>query len=143
MIDLKAIREVASVTSDNERMQFKPPSIIALCDEIERLTACLNKANDQAEHFEREWYLRGDRLEAAETEVLEQARLLGIGGEKELALMAKLEAAEKDAARYRYLRESNCVTGKGVGSSVKSGWFVNLSYESLDAAIDAAMKEQK
>lgn len=58
-------------------------------------------------------------------------------------LLDRLEAAEKDAARYRYLRESNCVTGKGVGSSVKSGWFVNLSYESLDAAIDAAMKEQK
>ena len=31
-------------------------------DEIERLTACLKKANDQAEHFEREWYLRGDEI---------------------------------------------------------------------------------
>ena len=29
-------------------------------DEIERLTQALKKANDQAEHFEREWYLRGD-----------------------------------------------------------------------------------
>lgn len=42
-----------------------------------------------------------DRLEAAETEVLEQARLLGIGGEKELALMAKLEAAEKEIQLVR------------------------------------------
>jgi hypothetical protein len=34
-------------------------------DEIERLTQELKKANDQAEHFEREWYLRGDALEVA------------------------------------------------------------------------------
>jgi hypothetical protein len=32
--------------------------------EIERLIGCLAKANTQAEHFEREWYLRGDRIEA-------------------------------------------------------------------------------
>ena len=37
-----------------------------------------------------------DRLEAAESDALEQARLNGIGAEKELALMAKLEAAEKE-----------------------------------------------
>lgn len=39
-----------------------------------------------------------DRLEEAESDCLEQARLNGIGAEKELALMAKLEAAEKDIA---------------------------------------------
>jgi len=32
--------------------------------ENEALRVSLNKANDQAEHFEREWYLRGDELEA-------------------------------------------------------------------------------
>ena len=37
-----------------------------------------------------------DRLEAAESDAIEQARLNGIGAEKELALMAKLEAAEKE-----------------------------------------------
>ena len=44
-----------------------------------------------------------DRLEEAESDGLEQARLNGIGAEKELALMAKLEAAEKerDALRAR------------------------------------------
>lgn len=31
-------------------------------EEIARLRACLEKANNQAEHFEREWYLRGDEL---------------------------------------------------------------------------------
>jgi len=32
--------------------------------EVERLTSALTKANSQAEHFEREWYLRGDEVEA-------------------------------------------------------------------------------
>ena len=42
-----------------------------------------------------------DRLEAAENDALEQARLNGIGAEKELALMAKLEAAEKEIRLLR------------------------------------------
>ena len=36
-----------------------------------------------------------ERLEAAESECLEQARLSGMGSEREAALLAKLEAAEK------------------------------------------------
>ncbi len=39
-----------------------------------------------------------DRLEAAESDALEQARLNGMGASREAALMAKLEAAEKDIA---------------------------------------------
>mgnify|MGYP000131372059 CR=1 FL=1 len=39
-----------------------------------------------------------DRLEAAEADALEQARLNGMGSEREAALMVKLEAAEKDIA---------------------------------------------
>ena len=38
-------------------------AMAAMDEKIERLTACLKKANDQAEHFEREWYLRGDEIE--------------------------------------------------------------------------------
>ena len=34
--------------------------------EVERLTGCLARANSQAEHFEREWYLRGDEVERLE-----------------------------------------------------------------------------
>ena len=37
-----------------------------------------------------------DRLEDAESDALEQARLNGMGSEREAALMAKLEAAEKE-----------------------------------------------
>ena len=41
-----------------------------------------------------------DRLETAESEVLEQARLNGMDSEREATLMAKLEAAEKDRANF-------------------------------------------
>lgn len=37
-----------------------------------------------------------DRLEAAEADALEQSRLNGVGSEREAALLAKLEAAEKE-----------------------------------------------
>lgn len=44
----------------------------ALRVEVERLTECLHRANAQAEHFEREWYLRGEEVDAlcAELEAL-------------------------------------------------------------------------
>lgn len=37
--------------------------VIELERENKRLTDALIKANAQAEHFEREWYLRGDEIE--------------------------------------------------------------------------------
>ena len=42
-----------------------------------------------------------DRLEAAESDGLEQARLNGMGGEREAALLSKLEAAEKERDALR------------------------------------------
>jgi hypothetical protein len=42
---------------------YASAAVAAAADEIERLTAALAKANSQAEHFEREWYLRGDEVE--------------------------------------------------------------------------------
>lgn len=36
----------------------------AAADEVARLRAALKQANDQAERFERGWYLRGDAIEA-------------------------------------------------------------------------------
>ena len=38
-------------------------TIDTLSAEKDRLTACLKKANISTEHFEREWYLRGDELD--------------------------------------------------------------------------------
>ena len=42
-----------------------------------------------------------DRLEAAESDALEQARLNGMGASREASLMAKLEAAEKERDKYK------------------------------------------
>ena len=42
-----------------------------------------------------------DRLEEAESDALEQARLNGVGASREAALMAKLEAAEKERDALR------------------------------------------
>lgn len=50
-----------------------------LRNEVERLARCLRRANEQAERFEREWYLRGDEA----------------------------EALRRDAERYRWLRENS------------------------------------
>ena len=47
-----------------------------------------------------------DRLEAAEAECLEQARLNGMGSEREAALMAKLEAAEIERDSAKKLADS-------------------------------------
>ena len=56
-----------------------PSVMLAAAEEIERLAA---------------------RLEATESEALEQARLNGMGSEREAALMAKLEAAEEDRSNF-------------------------------------------
>lgn len=42
-----------------------------------------------------------DRLEGAESDALEQARLNGMGASREAALLAKLEAAEKERDTLR------------------------------------------
>lgn len=44
-----------------------------LVSENEALRQSVKKANDQAEHFERQWYLRGDENEA-QAALLRQAR---------------------------------------------------------------------
>ena len=56
-----------------------PSVMLAAAEEIERLAA---------------------RLEAAESEALEQARLNGMGAEREAALLAKLEAAEENRSHF-------------------------------------------
>ena len=60
--------------------------------EIERLCACLKRANDQAEHFEREWYLRGDALE----ELQKVCELHRVDGQYAHRLAVMLECALLD-----------------------------------------------
>ena len=88
-------------------------TIDTLRAEKDRLTACLEKANASAEHFEREWYLRGDELDN---------------------LRAQLAEAQRDAERYRSLR-------RGQKWSVIDWKGDALRADDLDAAIDAAKGE--
>ena len=55
----------------NDVQYFMQAEIDELRQENARLRDALKQANDQAEHFEREWYLRGDVLEMATTALLE------------------------------------------------------------------------
>lgn len=72
-----------------------------------------------------------DRLESAESDALEQARLNGMGSEREAALMAKLEAAEKAKDDWLY-------------ANAPGGWIDNLRIkcDALRAKV-AEMERQK
>ena len=81
-----------------------------------------------------------DRKEL-EAECNEQARLNGMGAEREARLMARVielqaerDALAKDAARYRWLCD---------GGIYRVGFdsIGNVSLDMLDATIDAAMAE--
>lgn len=63
--------------------------------EIESLREQLSAANEHAEDNAR---IMSERVAALETECKEQARLLGIGGEREARLLAQIAAYHKDKA---------------------------------------------
>lgn len=79
-----------------------------------------------------------DRLEASEQEVIEQARLNGMGSEREALLMARLEAAEKDnqrkQKRIEQLDHALRVMTKTYKSVAYAQWpaEVHLAYEVLE-----------
>lgn len=96
--------------------------IAALEAEVERMTGCLQKANEQAEHFEREWYLRGDEV----------------------------ERLRKDAERYRLLRAGNDYQYDGPmvvlyekSSDIGERPYWSLAAEALDETIDAALEASR
>lgn len=60
-----------------------------------------------------------DRLEAAESDALEQARLSGMGASREASLMAKLEAAEKELA-HRHKEKRNETKREGPRGSART-----------------------
>jgi DNA repair exonuclease SbcCD ATPase subunit len=74
---------------------------------------------------------RAERAEKAEAECLEQARLLGMSGEREADLLGKLERLAKDKARLDWLE-----------SPAGFDWQWNSAHSVIvrRAAIDAAMK---
>jgi archaellum component FlaC len=57
--------------TEGDLMNKAADTIEAQAAEIERLKECLKKANANHEHFEREWYLRGDEVERQAAEIEE------------------------------------------------------------------------
>ena len=70
--------------------------VIELERENKRLTECLQKANAQVEHFEREWYLRGDEIEC----------LRELSDEMFSAMMAALLLAPHNSGSYSVLDDA-------------------------------------
>ena len=87
-----------------------------------------------------------DRLEAAESECLEQARLNGMGSEREAALMAKLEAAEKSDAEsltmYRKARDERDALRVELNEIRYGTAVAHDTIKALNARIEAAEKER-
>ena len=70
-----------------------------------------------------------DRLEEAESDALEQARLNGMGSEREAALMSKLGAAEKEIAKLR-IALAEKVTSEATLRDLNVGnSFINATFE--------------
>ena len=77
-----------------------------------------------------------------EAECLEQARLLGMSGEREADLLGKLERAKADTARLDWL-EAHALPQHSPNISISDlGRHYNGFPGSFRAAIDAAMKEE-
>ena len=81
--------------------------------EIERLTACLKTANANAEKFEREWYLRGDEIEALRKDV------------------ERLDLLDRQGEAY------------GTHEHEGNRWLIEGPFKSLRAAIDGAIANSR
>ena len=66
--DIKALRDILPRVGEPEGTFccVEGGLLRRLLDRMEAAESALKKANATAEHFEREWYLRTDELEAAE-----------------------------------------------------------------------------
>ena len=87
-----------------------------------------------------------DRLEEAESDALEQARLNGMGSEREAALMAKLEAAEKSDAEslamYRKARDERDALRAAVRHEADCVEAAKVEIKALRAKIEAMERQE-
>ena len=136
-----------------ENQQFSD-ELTRLRAEVERLTAVVKAANAQAEHFERQWYLRGDEVEALRADAQAVAALLPgpyymdppDGGS--VTVIEQLRRMAADAARYRWIkRGASFREERDMGPGGCWSIFVAVprrpAVNSLDTAIDAAMAQGK
>ena len=98
-------------------------------NEIERLTVALKKANEQAEHFEREWYLRGDELEKSKQEQGETVAWNVIDPS------GNIVATEKDAIRGWARVEGYKPTVEGLLGFHEQGWRVLPAQQEQDEPV--------
>lgn len=91
--------------------------IHAAVSEIDHLRAALKRANDQAEHFEREWYLRGDENEKLRA-----------------ALVAAMEIVQKERTRIAY-------NAKGAPPAIYEGYAgIMRRLDAIIAQADVVLK---
>jgi hypothetical protein len=77
-----------------------------------------------------------DQISNLRAEVMEQARLLGMSGEREAKLLARVEKLEKVRAAARFLINEDA----GVDDPAEDGWW---EWEKNCEALRAALKEAK
>jgi hypothetical protein len=115
-----AVAELSKVTDE----------LFALSQDDGKIERALDRANAEIKK------LRTER-DAAIAESLEQARLIGMGGEREAALLGKVDRLEReqvgfalDAARWRALRDMECA----MVPPDKLSYYIE-NYDKLDAHI--------
>ena len=128
-----------------------PAASLELLDRLEAAESVLKDFGTTAQEvecwleryrcIEREAEALRTRLEAAEADALEQARLNGMGGEREAALMAKLEAAEKERDALRARIEA-LERQEPVAFALYSGWARKAVYFSEIEACDQRDRRQ-
>lgn len=107
-------------------------------DQIAEIEALAESA---CQYEQTDWFAPSD---LSEWFADDDAKFIGFAGPFTVrALITRLREAERDAKRYKFLRESGKFSPSAFG-----GWALNCGYTRtppslLDAAIDAAMQEDK
>ena len=143
MIDISELRSMVNATQFESFANSVINSLLDRLEEDEKNVALLERLIDargsSLNAVANECDALRLRIEAAESECLEQARLNGMGSEREAALMAKLEAAEKENAKLR-IALAEKVTSEATLRDLNVGnGFINATFEegSVQPMLDA------
>lgn len=94
--------------------------VIELERENKRLTEALLKANSQAEHFEREWYLRGDEIERLRGLSDETAEDRDVFGSGSVEFSVRDYLVEADATGNIYPNAEAVAFSEAVAAAIKA-----------------------